>query len=151
MIQKSRKIQLPKGWTFIPNETNINQFYIILDGELTYEISNQQSKKQKKEKIVDLQAILRGEKAVQKEDRVIIQLDAAKRKIKKEHQKQNQLILNKKMILSQHQFFAEENFIRLMSHARDRWLRQFTYKVTAHTWNTEVLVFEADQLMLIFK
>jgi hypothetical protein len=55
------------------------------------------------------------------------------------------------MILSQHQFFAEENFIRLMSHARDRWLRQFTYKVTAHTWNTEVLVFEADQLMLIFK
>ena len=61
----------------------------------------------------------------------------------------NQLVLNKKMILSQRQFFAEENFIRLMGSARDRWLKTFTYKVTAHTWNTEVLVFEADQLLSI--
>ena len=64
MIKKSRKIQLPKGWTYAPNPSNNNRFFFILEGELTYEISNQQVVKQKKEKSVDLQAILRGEKVV---------------------------------------------------------------------------------------
>jgi hypothetical protein len=55
------------------------------------------------------------------------------------------------MILSQRQFFAEENIIRLMGHSHSRWLRNFTYKVTAHTMKTEVLVFEADSMISILK
>jgi len=39
----------------------------------------------------------------------------------------------------------------MMGSSMDCKIKAFTYKVTAHTWKTEVLVFEADQLESIFK
>ena len=61
-------VELPKGWTYNNEQKHGNRLFYILKGELTFESRNSREVVVHKQKPVDLQAILRGDKQVQKED-----------------------------------------------------------------------------------
>lgn len=55
------------------------------------------------------------------------------------------------MILTQKRFFGEENVIMNMPISYRFYLKPVNIEITAHTWDTEVLCFEADELAKLLK
>ena len=150
IIKTAKLVQLPKGWKYNSNPKS-DYLYLILKGEVTYKL-NQDKKKQFENEEIDLRAVLRGDKIIQREDRISVQQCAIKQKEMAKIKLTDKKQFNKQKILSASQFFAEESMVRVMHSFLRKFIKKdISYTITAHTRDAEVLIFEIDSLGKMLK
>lgn len=97
-----------------------------------YKLSSEDHKEQQTDE-VDLRAVLRGEKSIQRDDRLIVERCAKKQKEMARMKQKNQKKFNKQMILSEQQYFGEESMFKIFHGMHKRFVSKDNYKITAHT------------------